>query len=169
MAPYTDLSWYYLLARRFEEAERAIESAMELDPDALYAHWNLGVIYREQSRYDEAVTELQKARTLSADYPAVIAELAFTYAQGGMKDEAFDLLRELKTFSEQQYVSSTSIAIAHIGLRQKDQALERLEAAYEEHDLQLARINVDPVFESLRSEPRFQALLQRMDFPDSPG
>ena len=71
---------------------------------------------------------------------------------------------ELKERARRKHIAPTRMAVAYVGLGEKDQALTWLEKAYEDRDENMAFLNVDPVFDSLRTEPRFTALLRRMGF-----
>ena len=80
-----------------------------------------------------------------------------------MKDEAFKILERLEDLSKDRYVGSFWRAVARLGLGEKNKALENLEKAYDERESNLAYIKVWPLFDSLRSEPRFQAVLKKMN------
>jgi len=77
----------------------------------------------------------------------------------------FLLIDELKERSRQHYISGSLFAEAYIGLGEKDEAMSWLERAYEEHDQWMVYIKTYPGWDALRSEPRFQALVRRMNFP----
>ena len=83
----------------------------------------------------------------------------------GKRDEAQKVLDELKGLSEQRYVSPVDMAIMYTGQAEKDQAFEWLEKAYEERPGELVYLKVDPRFDSLRSDPRFQDLVRRLGLP----
>lgn len=88
------------------------------------------------------------------------------YSFSGKKDEAEKVLKEVIELSKKKYVSSYRIALSYVGLGQIDQAFEWLEKAYEERDHWLVFLKEVPEFDSLRSDPRFQDLLRRMNFPE---
>ncbi len=94
------------------------------------------------------------------------AWLGHVHAQAGETEKALNVLSELEERSKERYVPSDHFAIVHIGLGQNDDALKRLEKGYEEHSGWMAFLNVEPVFDPLRDDPRFQDLLRRMNFPE---
>ena len=95
----------------------------------------------------------------------MVAALGLVHALSGKKKEAQEALKELKEISKQEYVPPYDLALLSTGLGEKKQALEWLQEAYEEHSQKLYMLKVEPVFDSLRSEPKFQELIQRLGFP----
>ena len=92
--------------------------------------------------------------------------LAHTYACAGRTTEARRLLAELKALSEDRYVTSYGIALIHVALEEPEDGLSWLKMAFEEKSWRLIYLKVDPRLDSLRSDPRFQDLVDRMNFPD---
>ena len=129
------------------------------------AHEFLGRAYVEMGQYEKAISELQKAIALSDGSPASIAELGYAYAVAGKRREALKILYELKDRSKRKYVSPFLLATIYTGLGEKDQSFLWLERAYEDRSNLMTRLKVDPRFDLLRSDPRFQALLRRVNFP----
>jgi tetratricopeptide (TPR) repeat protein len=136
-----------------------------MDSSFPVAHGYLGQAYLAQGEYAKALQELHKALTLSGNETSFKAELGNAYAVAGKKPEALGILHELLQRSAQQYVSPYSIALLYVGLDQKDEALQWLEKAYAERSVRLINIAVHPRFASLRSDPRFAALVQRIGLP----
>src|SRR5262249_24874341 len=91
--------------------------------------------------------------------------LGRAYALWGRPGEAHRLLDELVTGNNKHYVGPFHVAMIYGGLGQKDEALRWLERAYPEHDGNIVLLKGWPAWDPLRSEPRFQDLLRRMDFP----
>jgi TolB-like protein/DNA-binding winged helix-turn-helix (wHTH) protein/cytochrome c-type biogenesis protein CcmH/NrfG len=123
----------------------------------------LGWAYREKKMYPEATAALQRCLSKSRD-TNTLASLADVYGLAGRKGEALKLISELKERAGRHYVSSFLFAEAYGGLGEKDQALAWLERAYEDRDQWMVYIASYPGLDPLRSEPRFQALLRRMNF-----
>jgi tetratricopeptide (TPR) repeat protein len=118
----------------------------------------------QQSKYEQAIEQLQKAKALDDD-PARkgrFAWLAYAYAVSGNRDEAQKMLDELKGIAKQRFISPDNFALIYTGLGDRDQAFAWLEKAYDEHDRSLLQLKSSPWFESLRSDPRFTDLLQRI-------
>jgi len=127
-----------------------------VDPSYPGTHWRLAGAYQETGRYEDAIAELKKG-TLQP------AQLAYGYAVAGKREEAKKILEELKQQqSSGHYVSPFAFAIIYMGLGDKDQAFEWLNKTFEENPYKLAFIRFNARFDSLRSDPRFDALLRRM-------
>ncbi len=150
-------------ACRYDQAIEQYRRTLEMDPNFGYAHWALGQAYEQKGMYEEAIAKCQRAITLSGDDPPFIATLGHTYTVAGKRSEEMKILKELKERSKREYVTTYYIAGMYAGLGQKEQAFEWLEKAYEEREVALAK--VDPWFDPLRSDPRFQSLLHRMNLP----
>jgi tetratricopeptide (TPR) repeat protein len=88
-----------------------------------------------------------------------------TYARAGRVREARECLRELQDRLEEESFGVYEVALIYAGLGEKDHAFEWLERAYEEHDKGLIYLKVDPPLDPLRSDPRYEDLLRRMNFP----
>jgi len=156
----------YLYAKRFDEALALDRKAVELESNFPYYHYDLGWDYLGKQMYEEALKEYQKALDLSGrKTPMYLAGFAYASALAGRKGEAVRALADLKVLSKTRHVSSGDIAFVHIGLGEPDQALQWLEQAYNKRDEKLIMLKVDWVFDPLRSDPRFQALLDKMKFP----
>jgi TolB-like protein/Tfp pilus assembly protein PilF len=126
--------------------------------------FGLGWCYREKKMYPEAIAALQRVVHTTRG-PLPLATLASVYGLAGRKHEAAKLIDELKERSQQHYISSSLFAEAYLGLGEKAMAMTWLERAYEERDQWMVYINAYPGWDALRSEPRFQALVRRMNFP----
>ncbi len=151
----------YLNGNYLESIEQS-RRTIELDPQFAGGYWGLGLAYERQSNYQEAIQALEKAAELSGSSPWVTGALGRCYALAGRRDEAARLLDELKELSSRRYVSSVSMALIHIGLGENDRAFEGLEEAYMQRDVRLIYLNVNPAYETIRSDPRFQDLVERV-------
>jgi Flp pilus assembly protein TadD len=120
-----------------------------------------------QGRYDEAIAELQKILTFNERRPVLLGALAHAYARSGRRGEALNLVSELKRIEaeERGYVSPFGIIWAYAALGEKEQAFAYLETCYQERRERMPWINVDPLMEPLRSDPRFEDLVRRMGLP----
>jgi TolB-like protein/Flp pilus assembly protein TadD/tRNA A-37 threonylcarbamoyl transferase component Bud32 len=152
-------------AGRSKEAIEELRKALQIDSNFAPAHFNLGVAYMQKGEFGEAIAEFQKATTLSRSTAWFAGALGYAYARAGQASEARRVLAELKERSKQRYVPSFDLALIYTGLEEKDQALACLQKASEEHDWRMTGVNVDPMLESLRSDPRFQDLLRGMGLP----
>ena len=146
-------------ARRFDQAIAQYRKTLELYPDNFGLHRALGLIFSQQGRNQEAINEMRQALALSSHYTNR-AWAAYVYARAGQRVEALKILRELEAQAKRERVSPAYIARIHIGLGEKDRAFEWLRTAYEERSDHLLNIGVDPVYDPLRSDPRFTELLR---------
>ena len=111
---------------------------------------------------DQAVVEYEKAIALDDD-PLSPGLLAHLYAKMGQKEKALQIQERLREVSKERYVTPYIFAIIHLGLGEKDQAMAFLEKTYEDRDgYNIAFVKVDPFFDSLRGDPRFQAFVQKI-------
>jgi tetratricopeptide (TPR) repeat protein len=157
-----DLGRVFHCQRRYDQAIEQYRKTLELEPGFPSGYLHLGLAYAQKAMYPEAVAACQKARELRGANPLTLAGLGYCYGRWGQRDKAEELLAELKRVSAQKYVSAFDLALIHIGLDQKDQAFEWLDRAREDRDGWLVWLNADPVFDSLRPDPRFAALLKKV-------
>ena len=146
-----------LCARRYEEAyEQALE-VLDLDASAVEAQLYAGMIRMLQARHDEAIAILRKLPPENPDFQAMLA-----CAQGlaGRTDEAKAIVHELEAASTTRYVPPFWLAVAHIGSGDKEQALSCLAAAVRDPDDSLLAVKAFPLFDPIRSDPRFKQILR---------
>ena len=149
-------------ARRYDEALEQLQKTLELDPNFPLVYQYLGYVYEQRKEYDRSISSYLKATDLAPDNLSYEADLTRGYGLSGAKQEAERRLDQLLRLSFQVYVSPVDIASVHLSLHQNDQALEWLEKAINEHSDQSTYIGVDPRFDALRNDPRFETLLTRL-------
>ncbi len=159
----------YYMARQYDKAIELYRKNIEKKPDNAYAHILLGEAYVAKGMPAEGVAEMQKGMALDATliktperwdrYPL----LAYAYAVAGRRDEALKILDEQQRLAKQRYVSPYNFAIIYTGLGDKDQAFAWLAKAIEERTLIIFHLKSRPLFEPLRSDPRYRELLRRMN------
>ena len=162
-----DLGWGFYLARQYDEAIDQERKTLEIEPNFTLTHSVLGYAYLQKSRYEEGVGEFEKDLSVSPSNPNVLSGLGYAYAVAGRKADAQRTLDQLNTISNQKYVPEEYKARIYVGLGQKDKAFEWLEKAFEDRSIGTFPISyaltVDPIFDPLRSDPRFADLLRRMN------
>ena len=154
-----DMGFNLVFARRYDEAIESLKKALELDQNLTQAHIYLGYAYAAKGMYAEAIAEYQTA-IQKEDSSSTQIYLGAAYAKFGEREKADAILKRLQTSKE--YVSPGELPVLYIALDQKEQAFASFEKAYAAHDLQLQYLGVDPSFDSVRSDPRFQDLLRRV-------
>ncbi len=149
-------------AGRQDAAAARLQKTLELDSNFWIAHLFLGKVYVQKEQYGEALAEFEKARTFSHGNSETISMIGYAAALAGDPDKARSVLTELQALSAQRYVPPHNIAVVYLGLGERDEALAWLEKAYQDHDVRLSFLKVDPKWELLRSDPRFVRLLKRL-------
>jgi adenylate cyclase len=157
----TDLAWFYYLARRYNEATAQIRSTLELNPNSAFAHNVAGWCLIAKGNITEARAEFQKATTLD-DLPWYRASVGYTCAVLGDRAQAGQILRELEDLSTKRYVSPSNVATVYLGLGEKEKAFDWLDKAFEDLDPVLWWIKSDQLYDGVRDEPRFRALMQKV-------
>jgi len=158
-----NLGVIYYFARKYDNAIDELKKVLSDHPDFGTAHWGLGLAYEQKKLYDEASVELQKAAAKRGTNS--LASLGHLYGLIGRKKEARDILSELTKRAGKESVSAYQLALVHIGLGDIEAAMEALQQAYREHATLLSYLKMDPRFDPLHGDPRFQDLLRRMNFP----
>jgi len=159
----TDFGWVYYLGHRYDEAIAQYQKALELYPNFTLAHFDLALAYSALARHDKAIAEMQNARGRGSDY---LAGLGYLYGVAGQRAEALTTLAELQRLAKQQYVPPYHFAWIYIGLGDKDKAIALLQQVYAEHTQHVVDFKMVPMFDSLRSDERFQELAQKVGLPD---
>ncbi|MBP1610240.1 MAG: putative integral rane protein, partial [Acidobacteria bacterium] len=163
----TTIGWHYYFARRYERAANQLTTTLEMNPDFAYAHWVLGMVYLQEPTLGDAVAEFQRAVALEGANQQYIAHLGIAYAAVGKRREASKILGDLQELSKRRYVSPImgALILAYMGGR-SEEVFESFEKGYEDRDASMSLLKVSPLFDPLRSDPRFQAMLRRMNFPE---
>jgi tetratricopeptide (TPR) repeat protein len=156
------VGFVFYFARRDGEAIPWFRRVLDMDPSFWRAHWGLGLALVQKKKYDEAIAELRKAVDLSEGGGVQLGALGYAYAVTNRRAEALDVVEKLKKSSKERYVPPAAVALVFSGLGEKDEALSWLEKASEERDPWTTALKVEPMFDPLRSDPRFLDLLRRV-------
>jgi tetratricopeptide (TPR) repeat protein len=163
--PWSFISRYWQM-RMYDRVIQDAEVWLESLPAAPQPRFMLGCAYTEKQMYDKAIAEFQKYLKLEdVEIPGGKSGLAYAYGISGKKAEARRLLQELLELSKHEYVRPYYVGVVYARLGDNDRAFEWFEKAYEERSSHLVAFKVDPWLDPIRSDPRYQALLRRMNFP----
>ncbi len=157
-------SFFY--AGRDREAIDQLNKTLEIEPNFWIARLMLARVYIGQNRFDEAVTEANKAGEFSGGNSEAVSLAGYALAKSERRDTALAMLEELKSRSNQRYVPAYNVAMIYNGLGEREAALNQLEKAFQERDARMMLLKVEPKWNDLRSEPRFIALMKRLNFEE---
>jgi eukaryotic-like serine/threonine-protein kinase len=156
---------FLIHAGRADEALGRLKKVFEMDPSYYFAHLFAASAYIEKGMFPEAITEAHKAREFSGptnSHP--VAFLGYALAKSGKQKEARALAEELVKSSTERYVSAYNIAMIYNALDERDKVFEWLERAYNNRDQKIVFLKVEPKWNNLRSDSRFQDLMRRLGF-----
>jgi TolB-like protein/Tfp pilus assembly protein PilF len=161
-----NLGWCYLCARRYPEAAAQFRKAAELDPNSPMPA--LGLAHELSGQREQAITAYQRAYDLDHDLekhsgrPADPMLLAAVYALKGDRAKELQQLEEGKAVAQRGELPAFFVAVAYARLGDKNEAIEWLQRSYQNKEIMIADINVFPPFDPLRSDPRFEALAEKV-------
>ncbi len=155
------LAYYLYHARRYDDAMVQIGKTLELDPTSTLAHHLLGCCLLWKGDTAGAIAEFQRSKAVVAGawYQGL---LGYAYAISGDRPKAEQILGELEELAKHQYVNSSAFAAIYLGLGEKRKALDWLDKCYENQESACWLLKVDPIYDSVRNEPRFQGLVKKV-------
>jgi serine/threonine protein kinase/Tfp pilus assembly protein PilF len=157
----TTIGWQLYLLHQHDQAIEQLRKVLDMDPKFSPARRTLEEVYAQMGKQKEAVAEREKMLSLSGS-PELAASIEEDFKKYGYRGVLQSWLDGLTEISKHSYVSSYSIAEAYMRVGEKEKALSWLEKAYEEHDSGLVSLAVEPMFDSIRGEPRLREILRRM-------
>jgi tetratricopeptide (TPR) repeat protein len=149
-------------ARQYDQALAHFQKALAMDPDVRMAYSGLVYTSLQQGLTAEALAACQQMVDRWGRDPWTLRDLGYAAAVSGQDDQARRVLAELHMHAQTIYVKPLAFAWIAIALNEREQALTWLEQAYSERDPYLTLINADPVYDRLRADPRFIALVQKI-------
>jgi len=164
LAVNTNAGWTFCLAGQPDTAIEILRKAIEMDPAFPRSYFRLGMVYGSRGLKDQAIAELQKAVQVSGGDPYYEASLGYAYAVAGHAAEARQILDNLKRRSPHEYIPAYGIALVYAGLKDRRSALEWLAKASIDHSTSMAFAKVDPSLATLRDDPEFLKLTERLAF-----
>jgi TolB-like protein/DNA-binding winged helix-turn-helix (wHTH) protein/Tfp pilus assembly protein PilF len=155
--------FYY--SRQYDRAETKLNAVLEMDPNFTRAH-KVREVYVEKGQFAEALADIEKCRTLFG-MPVYWSSLAYTLGRSGHAAEARHALDELERLNRRQPVNPAAMAWAYAGVSDKDHTLLWLNKAYAQRSNAMTALKVDPGYDFLRGDPRFQDLMNRVGLDNS--
>jgi TolB-like protein/Tfp pilus assembly protein PilF len=155
------LGWHYFFTREYDRTLEVARKTLEMDSTFTDAYWLIGWALVQQGQFEGAIDAYRQSR-VSQEKHELLAWLGHAYALLGDQAGAQRYIDELDEVSEERYVSPYWIALIYLGLNDKDKTFEYLQRAFDERNAWLVYLNVNPVFDSLRSDVRFDDLLKRV-------
>lgn len=133
-----------------------------MDPSYIEPHLYLGWIYERKGMFAEAIAEIRQALSLAGGDPRFVSSLSHAYAISGQRKMAEESLARLKEQAKRRYVAPYDIAVVYAGLKETDQTFKYLELGYQDRSFWMCWLRVDPRFDGIRGDPRYQNILRRM-------
>lgn len=154
----------YYFGRSYDAAIDEAQQVVNLHPGDLYALFWLGSAYTQKKMYAQAVETFQRARQLTSDAPVMLMAYGYSQALAGNVGEARAALQKLQQLAGTRFVPSLYPAAIHVALGETDEAFRLLDLAYQEKVDRLVYLNVDPMADPIRSDPRFAQLMAKIGF-----
>jgi TolB-like protein/DNA-binding winged helix-turn-helix (wHTH) protein/Flp pilus assembly protein TadD len=155
----------FYFSREYDLGIEQLRGLLDEDPNFVVAHDLLGKLYLQKEMYGAAISEFEKAMALDPGDSSILLEIATTHALAGHKTEAKKVFQRVQDVSKREYVPEYDVAQFYTSIGQPDWAFDSLQRAFKVRDRTLTFLGVDPLLDSLRSDPRFAELLRRVGPP----
>jgi eukaryotic-like serine/threonine-protein kinase len=152
----------YYFAHDLDASVQIYRDILSKDASFLVAHAGLGYAYAAQNQPAAAVEEFEKAIAIAGRIPVLLGSLGYGYGLNGEPEKANAIIQELDAIGASQYVVPAYRAIVYLGLGDRKRVLDELERAHQERSPSVVFLNVDPALDSLRKDPAFQQLLEKV-------
>jgi TolB-like protein/Tfp pilus assembly protein PilF len=160
------LGFLFYIQHKYEHAIAQLRKVLEMNPQYYLAHAMIGNVYTLAGQFDEALRCYARAREADVNSKFVDSLEAMSLALAGRREEAIALLNQITLRAASDYISPVSIAYICTALGDKDQAFENLDRAIHDRDPNILGLKSNPIFENLRSDPRYRALLKKMQLEE---
>jgi len=157
--------WHLLFSRQYDDVIGQGQRLLREAPNLTGVIAFLGKAYERKEMQPDAIATLRKAVDAEHDAPSALGDLSHAYAAAGQHDKAQAILDQLLARSQREFVSPEILANVYCGLNDRERAVDWLEKSYAARTPGLVYIGVDAVYDPLRSEPRFQALIHKLRLP----
>jgi tetratricopeptide (TPR) repeat protein len=161
---YTASDVFYF-ARQYDLAITRLQEYLDLNPNQPMLLSRLGWSYLQKGMFEEAIGRMEQALNLSPDDRQIVWMLGHAYAVAGQTEKARKILDDMHSLAKETYVLPYGFALIYTGLGEYEEAFAWLERAYQDRNGWMAFLQVEPRLDPLRSDPRFQDLVSRVNFP----
>ena len=152
-------------ARDYERALRYTQQSLEYESEAAFPHWVRALLFCDLGRMDEAIATAESGAAVGQRQPLLLATLGYVYGKSGRTADGEAVLQELLTRSQTEYIAPCWVADVLVGLNRHDEAIDALNRGIDDGNAFLVRIGAAAEYDSIRSHPRFPALLERLKLP----
>jgi TolB-like protein/DNA-binding winged helix-turn-helix (wHTH) protein/Flp pilus assembly protein TadD len=159
----TDRGAILYFSRQYDRAIEQFRAVLDMEPNFPRAHM-LTYVYVQKGLFAEALADIEKWRRIE-DSPWAWASMTYIYGRSGKPAQARRAMEKLEQLNRRRQIDPAPFFLAYVGLGDMDQAFAWLQKAYLAHSPALTALKVDPLYDPLRSDPRFEALLRRLGFP----
>ena len=159
------LAWAYLAAGQKDKALEQARKTYDLEPNHPIGRWIMCQTYVENGMYDQAIAIAEQWLQADPTNQFALRDAGVAYAKAGRRDKAEEMIRRFREIAKTQYVPACRVAAIYVALGEKDKAYEELDKAFEARDWEMYRIKADTYWTTLRDEPRFAALVKRLNLP----
>lgn len=156
------LAWDFYMKRDFDNCLTSSEKAMQMFPNFWVPHVTAGMCHAMKAQYPTAIEDFQKARSVNPYATFPMAGLGYSYAKSGDRAAAEKVLSEMKALAAKRYVSPIYIGLVYDALGDRDAEFAWYEKGYDDRAEWLLWFPLDPIFDGVRSDARFQQLVQRV-------
>lgn len=160
------LAWSYLVTGKKVDALDQARKTYDLDPSHPLGRWILNQAFSEVGMYDEAKSMAEQWLKTDPTNQFALRDGGIAYAKSGQRDKAEEMIGRFRDIAKTQYVPNCRLAAIYAALGEKDKAFAELNKAFEVRDWELFRMNVDTYWSPLRGDPRFAALVKRLNLPE---
>jgi serine/threonine-protein kinase len=155
---------FLMYSGRYTEAIEALDKAFSIDPGFWVAHLMRGAIYQQTGQPEAAIQSFEKAYSNSGGNLYALGYKGYVLGRSGRRAEAEQIVHGLMETGKRRFVSPSAIALVYAGLGDRESTFKWLEKGYETRDVHMVFLPIDPMWDDVRSDPRFQGLLQRCRF-----
>ena len=157
-----DVAVIHFYRRDLDAALDQCDHTIELNPHFSLAYLTLGFIQEQRKDFDESAAAFQRAIALSPQTPRMHGALARTYALSGKRKGALGILRKLEELAKSRYVSPFEFAVIQFALGHADLGFNWLTKACQDRAFELLSVKVDPRFDALKDDRRFESVTRQM-------